>query len=154
MLLLLRDPFLYCNALSFWLQVLEIKQKLEALWDENDFSEILFIWAEFLRNNLMDFLKMPSTIALSGNQYGDVVSYDKAKRCYVFEHCTVTCEICFETKSGLQCTMFKPCEHVFCNDCIRTDFEIKIREGNLRALLCPSQSCASNADLDQVQLRL
>lgn len=132
--------------------MLDIKEKLKALWDQNEFSEILFIWTEFLRNDLTDFLKIPSTIVLSGKQYNDVISYDKAKCRYIFEHCTVTCEICFETKSGLQCTMFEPCGHMFCNDCIRTDFEIKIREGNLSALLCPSQPCESNADLDQVQL--
>lgn len=52
------------NWLTPW-QVSLICQKLDELWEENEFNEILFVWQKFLKNELSSFLDLKDTLDTS-----------------------------------------------------------------------------------------
>ncbi|KAK6640236.1 hypothetical protein RUM44_011922 [Polyplax serrata] len=56
-----------------------------------------------------------------------------------------TCNICFSDKLGKDCTKFHGCNHVFCINCIRSYFTIKIKEGTVQSIKCPEDQCTSEA---------
>lgn len=60
------------------------------------------------------------------------------------------CEICFEQKSGSLCVCIKPCEHVFCKECIRQYLEINIGSGNVR-LGCLNTDCTTSLSIYQIR---
>lgn len=69
-----------------------------------------------------------------------------------FQSETFTCKICFEPKLGAQSMRFKGCDHVYCKECLKSYFEIQIREGNVNQLSCPDAKCNSQATPAQVTL--
>lgn len=51
-----------------WLAPWEVSlacQKLDELWEENEFNEILFVWQKFLKNELLTFLNLKHTLDTS-----------------------------------------------------------------------------------------
>ncbi|KAF2367942.1 IBR domain [Trinorchestia longiramus] len=61
------------------------------------------------------------------------------------------CKVCFMEKIGKICVEFWPCGHVYCKDCMKSYFEVQIKEGNVKALLCPTEKCSSEANPKQVE---
>ncbi|XP_058791987.1 E3 ubiquitin-protein ligase RNF14-like [Phymastichus coffea] len=55
---------LFVNWLSPW-QASLVCQKLDQLWDENKQNEILFIWLEFLKNELLFYLQIKDILDVS-----------------------------------------------------------------------------------------
>ena len=39
------------------------------------------------------------------------------------------CIICFAEKLGKNCLRFAECQHVFCNECMKSHFDVKISQG-------------------------
>lgn len=56
----------------------------------------------------------------------------------------------FQDKLGKDCTKFNSCDHVFCKDCIRDYFTVKIKDGTVLSIKCPDTECTSEADPTQV----
>jgi hypothetical protein len=60
------------------------------------------------------------------------------------------CEVCWTnilTNDPLETFKFE-CKHRFCNECVRSDFELKIKEAQVDKLVCMIEGCgklASNA---------
>jgi len=61
------------------------------------------------------------------------------------------CIICFAEKLGKNCLRFAECQHVFCNECMKSHFEVKISQGEMTSLTCPEQKCTSQALPTQVK---
>lgn len=79
-----------------------------------------------------------------------LIDYDEKMRLETFNFRQFKCKICFSEKSGSHCTQFWPCHHVFCKNCIKSYFEIQIKEGNFKYLKCPTENCNSEANPKQV----
>ena len=77
-------------------------------------------------------------------------NYDKDQREARFLASYFTCDVCFAEKTGRECLQFKKCEHVFCNECMKTYFETQIASGNHKNLTCPHDKCESQATPAQV----
>ncbi len=93
--------------------------------------------------------------AVSDNQFkGDLLEvlkeYEKASEQLMFEKSSHTCKVCFMEKLGFVCMRFPSCNHVYCKECMRSYFEIKIIDGIVNGLNCPEDKCASQAAPGQV----
>jgi hypothetical protein len=55
-----------------------------------------------------------------------------------------------QDKQGSHCTRFDGCGHVFCKSCVAGYFEVRIKEGNVKSICCPEDSCTSEAVPAQV----
>ncbi|XP_069508581.1 E3 ubiquitin-protein ligase RNF14-like isoform X2 [Ambystoma mexicanum] len=81
----------------------------------------------------------------------DILSFDEAQQARGF-HCQLfQCNICFLDKLGIDCTQFKLCQHVYCNECLKAYFEVKIKEGHVHLLHCPEPECESVSTPAQVK---
>ena len=93
--------------------------------------------------------------AVSDNQFkGDLFEvlkeYQRASEKLVFEKSSHTCKVCFGEKLGSICMRFPSCNHVYCKECMRSYFEIKIVDGTVNGLSCPEDKCTSQAAPGQV----
>ncbi|XP_022645799.1 E3 ubiquitin-protein ligase RNF14-like isoform X1 [Varroa destructor] len=71
---------------------------------------------------------------------------NQSRKRELFNKSYVTCSICYSCVCGKDMTMFKPCEHAFCNNCTQAQFCIQIRDGCPNGLLtCMEPSCTSEA---------
>ncbi|KAA0201522.1 hypothetical protein HAZT_HAZT005410 [Hyalella azteca] len=90
-------------------------------------------------------------IAPNTNLFLLLREYDQDKRKKEFNLKSFKCAVCFTEKIGKMCLEFWPCSHVYCKDCMRGYFEVQIREGNVKALQCPTEKCSSEANPKQVE---
>ncbi|XP_069100810.1 E3 ubiquitin-protein ligase RNF14-like isoform X1 [Pleurodeles waltl] len=81
----------------------------------------------------------------------DIWDFDQAQQLKSFQSKPYTCNVCFSEKLGTECTQFKMCQHVYCKDCLRGYFEIRIKEGLVHLLSCPEPTCDSIATPPQVK---
>jgi E3 ubiquitin-protein ligase RNF14 len=81
-----------------------------------------------------------------------LIDYNEKRKQIEFKKNFYTCNICFTDKSGEHCTQFLPCTHTFCKDCIRSYFEVKIKEGSVQNICCPEEQCKFEATPGQVTL--
>ena len=162
-------------------QLTQLCTKLDEIWDENKGEVILFLWTNFLQNDLLDYLDISSPLDLSNTvpcktstsadsesahsadprAIQDILSQDvllpaildfNTKQSKLkFSTDLFTCNVCFSEKFGKQCFPFMQCQHVFCKDCVKSFFELQIKEGNVQSLLCPEDGCDSAAIPWQVQ---
>lgn len=63
-------------------------------------------------------------------------------------HC---CQVCFEEKPGSSCVRVKPCQHVFCRNCVRDYLTMHILDSNIGALRCLQYDC--NSSFSHTQIR-
>ena len=63
------------------------------------------------------------------------------------------CEICFETKGGIECHRMSNCEHVFCTDCVSGYFESKIQDGDT-SFTCPNTNCGEVISQRDIQIHV
>ena len=71
--------------------------------------------------------------------------YDKDEKEVKFQNAYHTCNVCLEEKSGLQMMEFIHCNHAYCNDCMKSYFEVQIKDGNVNNLTCPFNKCETQA---------
>ncbi|KAI5096950.1 E3 ubiquitin-protein ligase RNF14 isoform X1 [Silurus meridionalis] len=81
-----------------------------------------------------------------------LLDFDEAQRQKVFDSRVFSCGICFSEKLGSSCMLFKECQHVYCQICVREYFQIQIRDGKVQCLTCPEHQCTSVATPSQVKL--
>ncbi|KAH0948658.1 hypothetical protein HN011_002018 [Eciton burchellii] len=80
-----------------------------------------------------------------------LIDYNEKRKQIEFKKNFYTCNICFTDKSGEHCTQFLPCTHTFCKDCIRSYFEVKIKEGSVQNICCPEEQCKFEATPGQIK---
>ena len=78
-------------------------------------------------------------------------TFNENKKLEIFQSQVFECNVCFCEKLGKDCLEFPECRHVFCKDCMKAYFEVKINEGEMSNLTCPQDKCLSQALPTQVQ---
>jgi len=78
-------------------------------------------------------------------------SYNESQEIEAFNSRVFECIICFAEKLGKNCLQFAECQHVFCNECMRSHFDVKISQGEMTSLTCPEAKCTSQALPTQVK---
>lgn len=97
--------------------------------------------------------------AVSDNQFKEdlldfLKEYDANFEQLVFDKSSHMCKVCFVEKLGFSCMRFPSCNHVYCKECMKSYFEVKIAEGVVNGLTCPEDKCPSQASPGQVNLQL
>lgn len=82
-----------------------------------------------------------------------IKNYDKDQVELKFKNSYFVCNVCFTDKPGTECMKFMPCDHVFCNECMKGYFESQITSGNIKSLICPNDKCTSEASQAQVKFK-
>ena len=152
------------------MQLSDLCVKLDQLWEETR-TVILFTWWQFLQDS-MEYLKIDCKLPYSlviefpslsfdnraiqdiGNPVeamATLVSYDKVESDREFMESVFDCEICFSTKTGLECIQLTPCRHVYCLACIRKHIEVAINDGSVIDLKCPNFHCKESIQPHQVK---
>ena len=54
-----------------------------------------------------------------------------------------TCGVCLTDRVGSQCVRFTGCGHAYCRDCVAGYLTVRIREGAVAGLACPTPDCTS-----------
>ncbi|XP_065557286.1 E3 ubiquitin-protein ligase RNF14-like isoform X2 [Artemia franciscana] len=92
-----------------------------------------------------------NTLCLSDNILVVLTDYDSVEKIRIFNTKYHTCKVCFSDKPGRLCFQFPNCLHVYCNSCIKSYFEVKIQDGEVRSLKCPEEKCESQPTAAQVR---
>lgn len=92
-------------------------------------------------------------IAALPNLIPTIVKYDRERREYVFNKTPNECGVCLNGKFGSDCIKFDACGHVYCKECMKEHFSVKIRDGDVKGLFCPDIDCESVALPSQVSLK-
>ncbi|XP_076755477.1 E3 ubiquitin-protein ligase RNF14-like [Xylocopa sonorina] len=172
--------YIISSWLSPW-QLSFICQKLDEIWLMNKGQEILFIWFEFLKHDLFDFLKIKHTLDISlmhlayynlidyfkliwivksddraiSNAFSSpikfLINYDKYQQKIMFQYNCYLCIICLSKYYGKDCIKLKNCNHVYCKKCIQEYITIKINENNVNDITCPDLSCNYNITFNEVK---
>ena len=80
-----------------------------------------------------------------------LVSYDEVESDREFMESVFDYEICFSTKTGLECIQLTPCRHVYCLASMRKHTEVAINDGSVIDLKCPSFHCKESIQPHQVK---
>ncbi|KAJ3106905.1 E3 ubiquitin-protein ligase rnf14 [Phlyctochytrium planicorne] len=70
-----------------------------------------------------------------------IMDHDRKTSQYIFDRGLVTCGICFDEMRGKNCLRFSGCKHSYCRDCLGDYFTLMIREGEIKQVSCPDESC-------------
>lgn len=79
-----------------------------------------------------------------------LIEYDKSQMHIIFEKSFFTCKVCFVEKLGSAMMQYPICNHVFCKECMKDYFVIRIADGLANGLCCPEEKCTSVASPSQV----
>ena len=77
--------------------------------------------------------------------------YNESEITKAFQGMIFDCAICFTEKLGQDCFRFVQCDHIFCNVCMKSHFEVQIDEGQMNNLICPEDKCNSQALPKQIE---
>ncbi|XP_015124119.1 E3 ubiquitin-protein ligase RNF14 isoform X2 [Diachasma alloeum] len=80
-----------------------------------------------------------------------LLDYNEKRLSIEFKKKFYTCKICFIDKSGESCTLFKPCLHVFCKECVSGYLEVRIEDGAVQNICCPEDKCTSEVNPGQIK---
>lgn len=80
-----------------------------------------------------------------------IEDYDRERSKTEFGRNVFMCNICLVNKLGITCMQFKPCEHVFCRECISGYIEVRIKEGTVHAINCPEPKCGTEVSPPQIR---
>ena len=76
--------------------------------------------------------------------------FNQMKRDEKFSLALHSCDICFTDKVGGQCVQFLGCHHVYCKDCMSGYLNVRIAEGAVSNLNCPTEDCGTQILPNQV----
>ncbi|KAL2101490.1 hypothetical protein ACEWY4_003251 [Coilia grayii] len=162
---------LSCQWLSHK-QLSKVHKHLYEMWQETGGGVVLFSWFQFLREELLSFLPIPSPWEIPSTEHPELgasspdtndvsdpqaaaasttgtdllrslLDHNQKMLQRVFEDQVFECGICFLGKPGSECYRFQHCQHVFCKDCIANLFRIGIGEGSVLQFSCPNSGCDS-----------
>ncbi|KAJ8297615.1 hypothetical protein KUTeg_024146 [Tegillarca granosa] len=158
-------------------QLTTLCNRLDEIWKENEFSEILFMWTSFLQEETYEFLGLTSPLDLNIRRNSSldqesspldsraiqelasqsrlipvILEYDKQEKQREFDKSVFLCNVCFMEKVGSQCIHFLDCSHPYCKECMKSYFTVQIQEGNVVELTCPNDKCESKAHPSQTSL--
>lgn len=120
-----------------------IEKHLHEIWEENR-CEIIFIFTEFLKNEMMSFLKIedigfPELREYDNQDYFvwiDFKIYRNGVR-QLFNTTEIECNICLGQFEGRLFRMLNVCGHIYCNTCMEEFCLLHIKEGSIFDMKCP-----------------
>ncbi|PHT61968.1 hypothetical protein T459_34186, partial [Capsicum annuum] len=132
---------------------------LDSIWKELLGQEIIYQWVEWLHGSSLSHLRFDREIKLGFCAYsyiGDrhaisgavspevdipsLKSYDEEQHHENFRRNIHQCCICFDEFPGMEFVRL-PCQHFFCWNCMKTYFDMHVKEGTITKLLCPKAKC-------------
>ncbi|KAM0059230.1 putative transcription factor C2H2 family [Helianthus debilis subsp. tardiflorus] len=147
-----------------WLDTSKISSlcsMLDSIWNEQHGQEVIYSWAEWLHSSAISFLGFDKEIvlgpygvknqgdprALSGCVSPDVdvpslKSYNEEQRLENFLKTLQECCICFGEFAGAEFIRL-PCQHFFCEKCMKTYTDVHIQDGTVNKLSCPIPKCGA-----------
>ncbi|GKC97290.1 E3 ubiquitin protein ligase RNF14-like protein, partial [Tanacetum coccineum] len=145
-----------------WLDSVKISSlcsMLDSIWNEQQGQEVIYSWAEWLHGSAISYLGFDKEIILGpygGKVRGDpraisgcvspdvdvpsLKSYNEEQRLESFLTNLQECCICFSEFAGSEFIRL-PCQHFFCEKCMKTYTDVLIQEGSVNKLLCPITKC-------------
>ncbi|XP_071692938.1 uncharacterized protein [Rutidosis leptorrhynchoides] len=132
---------------------------LDSIWKEQHGQEVIYSWAEWLHSSSLSYLGFNKDIilgpyglkregdprAISGCVSPDVdipslKSYNDEQRVEDFCKNFQECCICFSEFAGTEFIRL-PCQHFFCEKCMKTYAKLLVQDGNVTKLSCPTTKC-------------
>nr|XP_043608093.1 E3 ubiquitin-protein ligase RNF14 [Erigeron canadensis] len=145
-----------------WLDSLKISSlcsMLDSIWNEQHGQEVIYSWAEWLHSSALSYLGFNKEIilgpygvkhhgdprAISGCISPDVdvpslKSYNDEKRVEDFRKNLQECCICLSEFAGSEFIRL-PCQHFFCEKCMKTYADVLVQEGTVMKLSCLTAKC-------------
>ena len=138
---------LSCQWLSST-QLSAVATKLESLYTENQGEQILYIWANWIQNDLLNSLSLQSVLIIdeletvldprisiddtdSFARFAEVVTYDFSLTEKQFLTELQTCLVCYKEDSGSNFIRLIPCLHHYCFDCITEFCTMHVQDGTI-----------------------
>ena len=145
-----------------WLDVPQISilcSKLDEVWKELEFSNIVFAWVDSLKycfdilgidnDNSIELFNDLSTDKnydtrafrqLSDPQTNllSLLEYNKELLDILFKSEDHDCRLCFDTFGGKEFTKLTCCGSFYCNYCLTEMFKMNIKEGSVQKVRCPN----------------
>ncbi|KAI3727938.1 hypothetical protein L6452_16560 [Arctium lappa] len=132
---------------------------LDSIWNEQFGQEVIYSWAEWLHTSALSYLGFSKEIflgpygvkhhsdprAISGCISPNVdipslKSYNEEQRLEDFRRSFHECCICFSEYAGTEFIRL-PCQHFFCEKCMKSYSDVHIKDGTVNKLSCPSTKC-------------
>ncbi|KAL8266992.1 hypothetical protein R6Q59_004336 [Mikania micrantha] len=145
-----------------WLDSLKISSlcsMLDSIWEEQHGQEVIYSWAEWLHSSAISYLGFNKEIVLGPygvNQQGDpralsgcvspdvdvpsLKSYNEKQLLEIFLKTLQECCICYGEFAGAEFIRL-PCQHFFCEKCMKTYADVCMQEGAVNKLCCPTTKC-------------
>ena len=146
---------------------------LDAIWEADPGSVVLYNWLQFLATESLTSLHLNSELqiqfedpTLQGDKWDkravqemehpslllpSLLDYDKREKERLFADSFFECEICFLNLPGSKCKRLDSCGHVHCCDCLRLHITTKIESGDVTTISCPSRACKQLLPLNIIQ---
>ncbi|XP_051114586.1 uncharacterized protein LOC127240137 [Andrographis paniculata] len=145
-----------------WLRsskISELCYKLDLISAEQGGQEVIYQWVEWLHSSTLSYLGFEDGIvlgpygvrhdadrrAISGSVSLDIdipsiKCYNDEQHLENFSRNIKKCCICLSEFSGSEFIRL-PCQHFFCEKCMKTFSDIHVKEGMIIKLKCPEQKC-------------
>lgn len=121
----------------------DLNKKLSLLWDDMC-GQVLFSMIDELHEAAQTPGHLVGSVIDCGEdvKYDKIIEFDQNMQISKFNEATFTCDICQRDLKGAQCLRFEPCEHTFCNTCLKEFFTSLIEGGDVEKVHCPDFECS------------
>lgn len=155
-------------------QVSQLCAKMDSLWLQGQFSEILFVWYDFLHTDSLVEMGIRDCMSVEDARTSEhsqadgpragrdvianaeaadaILEYDAEESRRRFGRTIFSCGVCLQERAGKFCTRYGACKnHTFCRECTTRHLTFCITSGSVLDLACPADSCRAAIHPAQVK---
>ena len=135
-------------------RIKEYSQQLVSIWEEQERGvPMVFCWTDFLLSIFTTGYEQEASILLTENDSPStqphvsatekaqlVMEYNAMRRSQVFRNAVHQCSICYEEALGTAFFVLE-CSHSFCKECMSTQVNLCINDGDLDSIKCSDTEC-------------